>query len=157
MVIKKRNEFILAVLFMLWSGFFYQQTYAIRKVMAFSLGPLVFPRIILGVMFVLSLCLLFQNIGFGATEPASTPKIAKSAAQRQATVFRLALVGLLFVYLLALPHAGYVPSTMAFLFLGMALLGLRTPRQLAMYAVISAAVTLALQFLFGSLLKLFLP
>lgn len=157
MIIKKRNDFALAVVFLLGSAFLYQQTYLIRKVMVFSLGPLVFPRFLLGSIFVLALCMLFQSIDFHAAAGAAPAGAPRTPDQRKATVLRLSLIGLLLAYLLALPYVGYVVSTILFLFLGMMLLGHRTPKQLALYAAIAVALTLSLQYVFGTLLKLFLP
>ena len=156
MTIKKRNDFILAIVFLLGSVFFYAQTYEIREIMFFSLGPLVFPRIVLGVMFVLSACMLIQNVAFGGNaEPQA--KAEKRPWDVKTTCLRLSLIGLMLAYLIALPYLGYTGTTIVFLFLGMLLLGKRTAKSMAAYVVLSVVVTLSLQYLFGNVLKLFLP
>lgn len=156
MTIKKRNDFILATVFLLGSVFFYGQTYEIREVMYFSLGPLVFPRIVLGIMFVLSASMLIQNVEFRrSAEPRA--KTDKAPWNAKATWLRLGLIGLLLAYLVTLPYLGYTGTTIAFLFLGMSLLGVRTVKSLAVYAALAVIVTLSLQYLFGHVLKLFLP
>jgi putative tricarboxylic transport membrane protein len=113
-----------------------------------------FPRLLIGVLAVLSIVLLCQSVKFKA---AQAPGAARTPVDGNAIVLRWALVGLTAVYLCLLPLLGYLYATIPFLFAGMSLLGPVRRRNLAIYAVTSVAITLALQFIFATLLKLFLP
>ena len=156
MSIKKVEEFALSLICMAASIYLFWYSYTMPHYTYFSIGPLLFPRIVLGAIFVLSTALALRNLVFagGSGRPA---RAAKSAASRQGTVLRVGVIVLLLGYLLVLPHAGYLFSTIVFLFVNMVFLGPRTGKMLAFYAVLAVSVTLAMQYLFGTVLKLFLP
>ncbi len=153
MRIRKYNDFFLALLLLLGAGFFYCQTWFIREVMSFSMGPLIFPRVILALIALLSLAVMAQSVDFSgaAAGRPEAPSRLSFCPERAATI------GLLIAYVLVLPHLGYRTATIAFLILCMLLLGKRTPAAAAGYAALSAGVALSLEYVFGRLLQLFLP
>lgn len=147
----KTNDFVMALLLLAVSGVLYQQTTLVNTTVSYALGPVFFPRVLIGILAVLSAALLIQSVRGGGAAAA------KKDAEPGTLVYRWGLVALIVAYLLLLPLLGYVPATILFLMGGMCLLGSRTPRSLVVYTVVSAAVTFGLQFIFGHLLKLFLP
>ncbi|WP_302736613.1 tripartite tricarboxylate transporter TctB family protein [uncultured Desulfovibrio sp.] len=156
MHIRKRSDCILAVLLFLGAVFFYYETYQIREVFSYSFGPRVFPRIILGLTALLAACLFVQSLGTvpvaHCAEEAKDPR-----ASRQGLWLRGGVVALLLAYLLVLPWAGYLAATIPFLFCSMLFLGPRAPKNIVTYAVLSTGMSLLLKFIFGNLLKFFLP
>lgn len=165
MQIRNRGDAALAALLFFGSVFLFCQTWQIREIFSYSFGPRVFPRIILGLTALLSACLFAQSLGPGASPgPVLDRGAAHSRKQaetgpdvREAARLRAGLILLLLAYILALPYAGYAGATMPFLFAGMAFLGRRHVKAVALYAVLSVGMTLLLKFIFGTLLKFFLP
>ena len=94
----------------------------------------------------------FPAILYSTAEPGS----AATAANMIAAGLGLA-VALLLAYLLVLPWAGYLAATIPFLFCSMLFLGPRAPKNIVTYAVLSTGMSLLLKFIFGNLLKFFLP
>ncbi|MCM0755926.1 tripartite tricarboxylate transporter TctB family protein [Desulfovibrio aminophilus] len=151
----KTGDCIMALILLAFSAALYQQSTLIDTSMIYALGPVFFPRILIGILAVLSLVLLFQSLG---RVDGKTACAAGASSDGRATfILRWGLVGLTVLYLLLLPLLGYVAATIPFLFAGMCLLGPCTRKHLAIYGVVSAGITLGLQYIFASLLKLFLP
>jgi len=156
MTIKKTEELTLSLICMAGAAYLFGYSYTMPHYTYFSIGPLLFPRIILGAIFVLSTCLAWHNVDFtGRSKPAAPAK--PDPAKRQGSILRAGVIILLLVYLVVLPYAGYRAATMVFLFVNMAFLGPRTKKMLGLYAVIAVITTLSMQYLFGTVLKLFLP
>ncbi|MES9994713.1 tripartite tricarboxylate transporter TctB family protein [Desulfovibrio aminophilus] len=150
----KTGDCIMALILLVFSAALYQQSTVIDTSMIYALGPVFFPRILIGILAVLSLVLLYQSVGRADGKAAC----AKSAPTETGTfILRWGLVGLAVLYLLLLPVLSYVAATIPFLFAGMCLLGPCTRKHLVIYGVVSAGITLGLQYIFASLLKLFLP
>lgn len=159
MYIKNRNDCFLGIAILIFSAFFYHETYNIKAVFSYSLGPTIFPRIILFLIGLLSIFLVFQSIEVkknGECSNASIPKAVFFDLSRS-NLLRIATFSLLLLYLLLLPILGYVVATIPFLFICMTLLGPKNAKSIAMYALISVSTCLFLQFLFGKVLKFFLP
>ncbi|QGY41837.1 hypothetical protein GM415_17485 [Pseudodesulfovibrio cashew] len=153
MRVKTGDLFMGVVLFGL-SIALYIQTGNINTAMIYALGPVFFPKILIYSLGVLSLVLMYQSVDFTGKK-----NWCKAVAKFDANtmVLRWLLVGLTLLYLFLLPIISYVFATIPFLFLAMCLLGPRTPKKLITYGITSVAVTLALQYIFATLLKLFLP
>jgi hypothetical protein len=66
-------------------------------------------------------------------------------------------MGMLLAYLCALPRLGYVPSTTAFVFVTILMLGPKTKKDVAIALGVALCVAFLLEYIFGSVLKLFLP
>jgi len=132
----------------------YIQTGKIDTTMVYALGPVFFPKLLIHLLGILSLLLLYQSVDI--TGKKNWCKSAR-AVDYNSVLLRWLLVGLVLVYLFLLPVIGYVYATMPFLFLAMCLLGPLKPKNLITYGITSVAVTLGLQYIFATLLKLFLP
>ncbi len=156
MHIRKRSDCLLAVIIFLGAVFFYYETYQIREVFSYSFGPRVFPRIVLALTALLAVCLFIQSLG---TAPAAhgAKEAGEPHAFRQGLRLRGGVTLLLLAYLLALPWAGYLAATIPFLFCCMLFLGPRRPKNILLYASLAAGMSLLLKFIFGTLLKFFLP
>lgn len=172
MHIRNRGDGALAAVLFTGSVFLFYETWQIREIFSYSFGPRVFPRIILGLMALLSACLFVQSLGPGqppgysrgqASEHVSTRASTQNQKRAQTGRFspevllRAGMITLLLAYIIALPYVGYAAATMPFLFAGMIFLGRRGPKALLLYAVLSVGMTLSLKFIFGTLLKFFLP
>lgn len=152
MHIAKKKDFYSALTILLLVGICFVESRRIDPGINFALGPLFFPHILLSLITVFSCLLLAGSIKGGAALAAE-----RQPLDVKTVVSRVVILGLTALYLLALPLLGYIPCTVAFLLICMIFLGRRTPRDLALYAGVAAAITLGLQYIFGSLLHLFLP
>jgi hypothetical protein len=150
----KTGDFFMALGLLALSAALYHQSGEIDTTMIYALGPVFFPKLLIGILAALSLVLLWQSVDIKGNKGWCASARTGSA---HAAVLRWSLVGLVILYLVALPLAGYLLATIPFLFAGMCLLGPLKPRNLAIYGVTSLLVTFGLQFIFGTLLKLFLP
>jgi len=150
----KTGDMFMALGLMVLSAALYYQCGNIDDTMAYALGPIFFPKMLIGVLAVLSLALFFQSVDFTGKKGWTAPARAGSA---HAAVLRWSLVGLTLAYLALLPVIGYLIATIPFLFAGMCLLGPVKSRNLIVYGVTSLIVSFGLQFIFATLLKLFLP
>ena len=157
MQIKRASDCIFSLFLILMSLYLYYETYFFRDIFSFSFGPRIFPRIILILTMLCSLALLLQNISF-SQEGNTTPEFNEKAKNATSILkIRVGIVALLVFYIICLPYVGYFSATVAFLMLSMLSLGVRTKKSILGYAIISVVITGALQFIFGTLLKFFLP
>ncbi|MDR3363122.1 MAG: tripartite tricarboxylate transporter TctB family protein [Desulfovibrio sp.] len=154
MHIRNKNDCIMGAGLLLLAILLYHETYSFREVYSFSFGPRVFPRIILGIIGFCSFILILQSITLSG---ADQKQQKKHTIDTSVLAMRAGMILLLILYIIALPLAGYVPCTSVFLFLTMLLLGVRTRKLIAIYAAISLIVAASLQYIFGTLLKFFLP
>lgn len=152
MHIAKKKDFYSALTILLLVGICFVESRNIDPGINFALGPLFFPNLLLSLITFFSCILLACSIRGGAA-----PVADRQPLDVKTLVARVVIVGMTALYLLVLPLLGYIPCTMAFLLICMVFLGKRTLRALAIYIVIAAVITLGLQYIFGSLLHLFLP
>jgi hypothetical protein len=158
MSIRNKEDFGCAIFLLALSALLYYGTSIITVHFLVAGGPVFFPRAIIYVLAFLSLILLVRSIDFsgkakGACDAAKTEKqpIAKT------TFLQIGLIGLLVLYLTILPHIGYLYATTAFIFAAILLLGPTSKKHIAVYAIVSLTTAFSLQYLFGSVFKLFLP
>ena len=156
MRIRNMSDFLLGTALLLIAAFLYHETYFFRQVHSFSFGPRVFPRVVLGITVFFSFILILQSLTFGGTSE-ETKQDGKGEIDFSVLAMRVGLIALLGVYIATVSTVGYVPGTIAFLFLAMLLLGKRTPKHLLLYAVIAIIFSNALAYIFGTLLRFFLP
>ena len=156
MRIRNMNDCITGTVLLLLSAFLFHETWFFREVHSFSFGPRVFPRIILGITGICAFVLLLQNLSFGEKATGERQKV-KGNANFSVFGIRLGLIALLSLYATALPLVGYLPCTIAFLFLTMLFLGIRKPKAVLLYAVVSSVFACALFYIFSTLLRFFLP
>ena len=154
MTITNKKDFISATVILAVVAFLYSASYSIDLGLNYALGPVFFPRLMLGLVGVAAVVLALQSLGKRSEEKAAH---AGSSLDRQTVMYRCSLVGLTLLYILVIPMLSYVAATIIFLILGMMLLGDRTPKKIALYAVLSVAITFGLEYIFSGLLHLFLP
>lgn len=156
MVVTKKGDAAAALILIAGMGVVYANSLHIQDDLNYALGALFFPYVMIGTITVFALMLLFQSVEFSAS-PAKSK--TGSEPQKNAGVFLIqaGLVAMLAFYIFILPYAGYVPTTVVFLFMCMIFLGERAPRNMVIYGVCSAATTGLLYIIFGKILLIFLP
>jgi hypothetical protein len=157
MTVKKPADLAAAVVLLIGTGFAYNESRLIDTSLNYALGPLFVPYLLLGAIALLSVILALQSISFKQAASASAPRPGIGIGINAGTALQVAFIAWLIAYLVMLPHLGYVPSTILFLSGGAMLLGDRKPKTVAIAVGIAAVVTVALWFLFGRVLLLFLP
>jgi len=150
----KTGDLIMGLILLGFSIALYIQTGNIDTTMVYALGPVFFPKLLIYLLGILSLVLMYQSMDFTGEKKWCT---SARTVDLNTVLLRWLLVGLVLIYLFLLPLIGYMFATMPFLFLAMCLLGPLKPKNLIIYGITSVAVTLGLQYIFGTLLKLFLP
>lgn len=137
---------------------FYQQAGDIKNVtggiIIWDVGPAFFPKIVSVIGSILAIVYFFQSLFFGADTADSKEKEVEKTSGLKLQVGTLVL---LLLYIYTLPRIGYVQATVPFVFLGMFFLGPKSFKNCATYLVFSVITTFSLWYLFGQLLKLFLP
>lgn len=157
MRIKKGKDLLLAALTLLVCALLYHQTYFISEGLVVGLGAAAFPRGVLIVTMILAGILAAQSLDFGKAKTGEESPERGNRFDVKVFLYRWGLVALLGLYILALPVAGYLPTTIAFMTACMLYLGYRTWRSALIYLCISTAVAYLLQYVFGVMLHLFLP
>jgi len=152
MVSAINRDAVVAVFLLLFCAAFYAASFQIEQTAYATIGAEVWPRLILGVLFVLSAVYLFQSVRRGAGE----------AAERKAgfvSRYRNAILcyGLFLAFLLTLDFLGMLLGGVAFVFLALTVLGARTPRQLAIHAVVALVSVGAMWSIFTFALRVILP
>ena len=157
MRISNMNDCLLGTTLLLISAFLFHETYFFREVHSFSFGPRVFPRIILGIIGLCSCVMILQSVAFGENIAGKKLEEDASKIDRHVFIMRASMIALLALYVATLPMLGYVPGSIGFLFLSMLFLGVRTLKHVALYAVISVIAAFTFSYIFGTLLRFFLP
>ena len=156
MSIRDKKDFYASLVLLLVCSLLLRSLSTINVSIEYALGPIFFPRIVLGVILVMAAILFLKSIKFEAMP--STAKCAEPKKPLPIEVFyQLGTVGLLALYLFFLPIFGYVPSTIVFLFITILMLGPKTKKGIAIYLVVAMTVAFLLHYIFASVLKLFLP
>jgi len=118
-------------------------------------GPSLFPRVVAVMLFVLGALVLFQVWRTRAQVEACPPKAAAGAAARTSVGLRNVAVTIAAVvaYIVVVDLAGFIPTTLVFLFVLMKTYGLTTLKGIAASCFITAFVYV----LFSVLLRVTLP
>jgi len=158
MTVKKPLELIVALVFFFGALFMLYQTTTFHSMDNMGLGARFFPRILFSTIAILSLVMLKGAVAWGAKAAEfDLRSVKKEKDPDDATHLQWGYIGVLFVYILVMPHIGYAISTFAFCFIVMLMLGPKTPKALCIDAALSAVSAWLLVYIFGSLLNLFLP
>lgn len=152
MVSAINRDTVIAVFLLLLCGVFYAASFGIEQTSYGTIGADVWPRLILGVLFVLSSIYLFQSIRMGAGDEVKR-EVGFVARYRNAMM----CYGLFLVFLLTLEFMGMLLGGIAFVFLALTVLGDRTPKQLAIHAVVSVVSVGAMWAIFTFALRVILP
>lgn len=149
------RDTVVAIILLLFCGVFYAASYQIKETTYATIGAEVWPRIILGLMFVLCTIYLFQSVRQPAAEKAEEGAARPGFLAR----YRNAILcyALFFVFLLTLDILGMLLGGMAFVFAALTVLGERTPRQMAIHAAVAVVSIGAMWAIFTFALRVFLP
>lgn len=152
MVSAINRDTVVAVFLLLLCGLFYAASFQIEQTNYGTIGAEVWPRLILAVLFVLSSVYFFQSVRAGPDE-ATTHKTGFLARYRNAIL----CYGLFLGFLLTLDFLGMLLGGAAFVFLALSVLGERTPRQLAIHAIVAVVSVGAMWSIFTFALRVILP
>lgn len=153
---KVNRDAYVAVFLLLFCVVFLAATFYVEDMGYDSMGSEIWPQLILGVLFVLTLAYLFQSLRKGPDEaPAQEDRAFKGWLHR----YRNALwcYALFFVFLVTLPWLGMLLGGVLFVFSALTVLGNRTPRDHAIHAVIALGTMTGMWAIFTFGLKVFLP
>jgi hypothetical protein len=146
------RDTIVAVILLLFCGVFYAASFRIEETSYATIGAEVWPRLILALLFVLSAIYLFQSLRMKPAE----------AERQQAGFFTryrnaILLYGLFLAFLLTLDLLGMLLGGIAFVFLALTVVGERTPRNLAIHALVAIVSVGAMWAIFTFALRVILP
>lgn len=146
------RDTVVAVFLLLLCGAFYAASFRIEETTYATIGAEVWPRLLLAILFVLSLIYLFQSVRQGAPA-ARGPDGGFVARYRNAIM----LYGLFLAFLITLDFLGMLVGGIAFVFLALTVVGERTPRNLAIHAVVAVVSVGAMWSIFTFALRVILP
>lgn len=148
----KNRDTVIAVFLLLLCGIFFAATFRIEETTYATIGADVWPRLLLAILFTLSLIYLFQSVG-RKTGERETPKAGFLSRYRNAIL----LYGLFLAFLLTLDVLGMLLGGIAFVFLALSVVGERTPRNLAVHAAVAVVSVGAMWSIFTFALRVILP
>lgn len=153
------RDVVIAALLLVVCGVFFWASFDIREPDYGTLPPSAWPRVILGVLTLLSLVYLFQSLRQGPDEAAGdaedTAKGLRSWFAKWRNVFFCFL--LFFAYLASLPVLGMLIGGVLFVFLLLNMLGGWQPRNLAFHAAVAVIAIGSMWSLFTFGLGVILP
>ena len=148
-----RHDLITGIVLLIFSIIFYVLTYRfsgyeLEKIPG-DVGPAMLPRLLLAALALGSIYLILVSLREHRKRPANSIKLKPLIQPRPFVMFGAFLV---YIYLATL--FGYIVSTIAFMVIGLSLLGVRT---LWLLILIPPAITLVSYYLFGAVLDIYLP
>lgn len=153
MHIAKKGDFVAAVALLLAAVAFWFEGKNIGDIGGGdAFGPLFFPHMLLVIIAILALVLLVQSISFTAITDG-----AQVAGGGWVNRDQIIFIGLFLLYLIILPFAGYVPSTLGYLAINMVYLGKKSVKWYAIYTCCVLGMTSLIYYIFAHVMKLFLP
>lgn len=133
------QDTMVAMVLLVFCGVCFWASFDIRQPDYGVLLPSTWPRVILGVLSLLSFTYLVQSIRRDRTGTSTTPETRLTSVSDWLRYWRnpLYCFGLFLAYLLMLPILGMLLAGMAFVFLLQSLLGGWHPRRLLMHALVA--------------------
>lgn len=133
------QDTLVAIVLLVFCGVCFWASFDIRQPDYGVLLPSTWPRVILGVLSLLSFTYLVQSIRRDRTGTSTTPETRLTSVSDWLRYWRnpLYCFGLFLAYLLMLPILGMLLAGMAFVFLLQSLLGGWHPRRLLMHALVA--------------------
>lgn len=119
------------------------------------LGAGTFPRLVLGGLAVLAATALVGEFRLWRREGGAFRLALWPALVRYRLV--VAVLGFFLVYVAALPQLGFSLASLGFLFATQLVLGPKTPRAIAVMAVVALVFSFGLDWLFAEAFNVFLP
>jgi hypothetical protein len=153
------RDTIVAIILLAICGVLWQQSFEIREPGYAQMSPAVWPRVVLGVLTLLSLAYLIQSVAQGPDAPPEEPGAGPLGIAGFVSHWRNVLwcFALFLAYLVAMPVLGMLIGGVLFVFLLLNALGGWSPRLLALHGVIALASIGGMWSLFTFGLNVFLP
>lgn len=154
------RDTIAAIVLLVITGVFIGASFDIRTPNYGQLSPAVWPRIILGMLGVLSLIYLVQSIrrGTGSEDEADAYADSETFTEKSHDWRNVFWCFALFLaYLLSMPWVGMLIGGTAFVFLLLSVLGGWSPKLLMLHAAIAVVTVGGMWSLFTYALGVFLP
>jgi len=152
------RDVVIAILLLVFCGVFFWASFDIRQPDYGVLPPSTWPRVIIGVLTLLSMIYLFQSLGRGAEEkdgkPAHEGNLKSWIAHWRNPLWCFALF---FAYLATLPVLGMLIGGISFVFVLQCVLGGWDRRSLAVHAAVAILSVGGMWSLFTFGLGVFLP
>lgn len=146
----KHVDMITSVILILLMAFFWSESNKVPIPKFTDVGSAFFPRVVFIITAFLSV-LLFLTSLFSKSDKKEPKEELKDI------LLRWGAFATVVAYVILLPILGYVWATLIFMMALMLLLGKRTAKTLPVYAVVTLVTTFGVQYIFGNVMKLFLP
>lgn len=152
------RDTVVAVFLLLFCVVFYAASLEIEETTYATIGAEIWPQLILGLLFVLSLIYLFQSVG-GAHRGAHRQDSALPGPAGFFARYRNAIwcYGLFLAFLLTLDIFGMLIGGILFVFAALSVLGRRTPKMMAIHATVAVVSVGAMWSVFTFALRVILP
>lgn len=151
---KANRDTYVAIFLLLFCGVFFAATFDIEDMGYETIGSEVWPRLILFVLFALTLAYLFQSLRKGPDEVRAEGGFKGWVARYQNALWCYALF---FLFLVTLPWLGMLLGGIGFVFATLTVLGNRSPRDHMIHAIIAIGMISGMWAIFTFGLKVFLP
>ncbi len=156
-MIRVNRDTVVAILLLVGCGVLINASFDIREPDYGQLSPATWPRVIVGVITLLSLIYLVQSIRRGVPS-APAEKVTRGLGEWIAHCRNVFFVfALFFAYLVVLPWLGMLVGGIAFVFLLLNALGGWSPDRLALHAAIAAVSVGRMWSIFSFGLGVILP
>ena len=143
----------IAVLLLMLCGILFWQTFNIREVPFSQVGSEVWPRVVLGLLTILSVIYLFKSL----SEPRPEGEPFSLANCLSANRNPIICFAMFFVFMLALPYLGMLMAGILFVFITQTLIGGASPRRLVTHALVSILAVGGMWAIFTYALRVILP
>lgn len=148
------RDTVVAIFLLLFCGVFYAASLQIEETTYATIGAEVWPQLIIGLLFILSLVYLFQSVGGAHAPEAEQAKPAGFFARYRNAIW---CYGLFLAFLLTLDIFGMLIGGILFVFAALSVLGERTPKMMAIHAVVAIISVGAMWSIFTFALRVILP
>jgi putative tricarboxylic transport membrane protein len=147
-------DVVIALLLMVLCGVFFYETFALQKVYLAIIGSKLWPRVVVVVLFVLSVAYFLQSLR-SAREPLPAPwRLGEWLRANRNVVGCFALYAL---FLLSLPYLGMLLGGMVFVFITLGFVGERSARHHLIHALIAVVSVGIVWTVFSYALGVVLP
>lgn len=148
------RDAVVAVFLLLLCGVFFAATFNIREMQYATIGADVWPRLILLILFVLSLIYLFQSLQRAPPEGEQWSGTRGWARRYRNALWCYALFAL---FLVTLPYLGMLIGGILFVFAALTVMGERTLRMHLVHAAIAIGTVGLMWAIFTYWLRVILP
>lgn len=149
-MIKKYNDVISSVAFIMFSLVIFIYSFNIKKLTMTKIGADAAPKIVAILIFICGGVLLVSSLYKLKDQPKSSMDFSKYKNP-------IIILGMFLIYLLIMNSIGFLISTTIFLYLSFTLFTTNNLKKQIIHIVLSILITISVYLLFSNLLNLFLP